>query len=140
MDRYLERGASWTALAYGPGFALLGFLAELLTGATHTVAWVIVGLGLAAITAPWVYARRRFLTVRVTGDALWQGRERLPLTDIAEVTDVGAPTGARVLGGGWTTPNKYEALPIRLTDGTVVLAWAKDVEALRTALRQARTA
>ncbi|NIH85870.1 hypothetical protein [Amycolatopsis granulosa] len=140
MTRYLERGASWSALAYGSGFAVLGYLAELFTGTTHAIAWVFVGLGLAAITAPWIYARRRFLTVEVTGSFLCQGREQLPLADIAEVTDVGAPTGARVLGGGWSVPNKYDALPLRLTDGTVVLAWAKDVGALKTALQGARAA
>jgi len=140
VTRYLERGASWTALAYGPGFALLGYLAELLTGRAHTVAWALVGVGLAAITAPWIHARRRFLTVQVTDDSLWQGREALPLTEIAEVDDVGAPTGARVLGGGWSVPNKYDTLPVRLTDDSVVLAWARDVAALRTALREARAA
>lgn len=133
--RYLESGATWTALLYGPVFALAGYLAELATGATHTIAWVLVGLGLAAITAPWVHARRRFLTVKVTNTELWEGRESLPLTEIAETTDVGAPTGARVLGGGWSTPRKHEELPIRLNDGTVVLAWAKDVQALRAAIK-----
>jgi len=132
--RYLERGAKWTALLYGPLFAVLGYLAELATGSTHTVAWIIVGLGLAVITAPWIYARRRFLTVKVTSTELWAGRESLPLSRIAQVEDVGAPTGARVLGGGWGTPRKYDELPIRLDDDTVVLAWAKDVRALRTAL------
>ncbi|GHF72573.1 hypothetical protein FHX82_000675 [Amycolatopsis bartoniae] len=134
--RFLEYGAKWTALLYGPLFALAGYLAELATGATHAVAWVLVGLGLAAITAPWVHARRRFLTVRVTDTELWQGRESLPLTDIAETRDVGTPAGARVLGGGWSTPRKYDELPLRLTDGTVVLAWAKDTEALRAALER----
>ncbi|NKQ58388.1 DUF3093 family protein [Amycolatopsis sp. K13G38] len=132
--RYLERGATWTALLYGPLFAVLGYLAELVTGATHTVAWILVGLGLAVITAPWIYARRRFLTVKVTSTELWEGRESVPLSKITQVDDVGAPTGARVLGGGWSTPRKYDELPIRLDDDTVVLAWAKDVEALRTAL------
>lgn len=135
--RYLEPGAKWTALCYGPVFAVLGYLAELATGTTHTIAWVLVGLGLATITAPWIHARRRFLTVRVTDTELWEGRESLPLTDIAETADVGAPTAARVLGGGWSTPNKYEELPIRLKDGTVVLAWAKDVHALRAAIEGA---
>lgn len=135
--RYLESGAKWTALLYGPVFALAGYLAELVTGTTHAIAWVLVGLGLAAITAPWVHARRRFLTVQVTNTELWEGRESLPLTEIAETTDVGAPTGARVLGGGWSTPRKYEELPIRLNDGTVVLAWAKDVQALRAAIEGA---
>lgn len=135
--RYVEPGAKWTALWYGPLFALLGYLVELATGTTHTVAWVLVGLGLAAITAPWIHARRRFLTVRVTGTELWEGRESLPLADIAETADVGTPTGARVLGGGWSTPRKYDELPIRLKDGTVVLAWAKDVHALRAAIEGA---
>ncbi|TNC28566.1 DUF3093 family protein [Amycolatopsis alkalitolerans] len=135
--RYFEPGAKWTALLYGPLFAVLGYLAELATGTTHTVAWILVGLGLAAITAPWIHARRRFLTVRVTGTELWEGRESLPLSEIAETTDVGAPAGARVLGGGWSTPRKFDELPIRLTDGTVVVAWAKDVQALRAALERA---
>ncbi|KAA9164861.1 DUF3093 family protein [Amycolatopsis acidicola] len=134
--RFVEYGAKWTALLYGPLFAVAGYLVELATGATHTVAWVLVGLGLAAITAPWIQARRRFLTVRVTTTELVQGRESLPLKEIAEVDDVGAPTGARVLGGGWSAPRKYDELPIRLDDDSVVLAWARDVTALRAALKQ----
>ncbi|TVT48823.1 hypothetical protein FNH05_17545 [Amycolatopsis rhizosphaerae] len=136
--RYLEYGAKWRALSYGPLFALAGLLVELATGRPHTVAWVLVALGLAVITAPWVQARRRFLTVRVTGTDLWQGREQVPLGQIAEVTDVGAPAGARVLGGGWSAPRQYDELPLRLTDGTVVIAWAKDVPALRAALTAAQ--
>jgi hypothetical protein len=72
--------------------------------------------------------------VRVTRGALWQGREQLAVSRIAVVTDLGAPVGARVLGGGWTVPRKYDELPLRLDDGTVVLAWARDGEALRSAL------
>jgi hypothetical protein len=134
--RYVEYGAKWRALLYGPLFALFGFLVELATGQTHVFAWIIVALGLAAITAPWVHARRRFLTVKVTDTELWQGRESLPLAEIAETTDVGAPTGARVLGGGWGTPRKYEELPLRLIDDSVVLAWARDVTALRAAIER----
>ncbi|HJQ45404.1 MAG TPA: hypothetical protein VJ870_03625 [Amycolatopsis sp.] len=132
--RYVEHGARWSAVFYGPLFALLGYFAELATGSPHTVAWVLVGLGLAVITAPWIYARRQFLTVKVTATELWEGREMVPLSQIRQVDDVGAPAGARVLGGGWSTPRKYDELPIRLDDDTVVLAWARDVEALRTAL------
>jgi len=135
--RYVEYGAKWWALLYGPLFALLGYLAELATGSTHTVAWILVGLGLVAITAPWIYARRRFLTVKVTATELWAGQEAVPLATIAQVEDVGVPAGARVLGGGWSTPRKYDELPIRLDDDTVVLAWARDVQALRTALAAA---
>ncbi|HKN53235.1 MAG TPA: hypothetical protein VJX66_12070 [Amycolatopsis sp.] len=132
---YHESGVSWIALLWAPLFALIGALAELVTGGpVHVVGWVIVALGLFAITTPWVYARRRYLSMEVTQRELRQGREKVPAERIAEVTDVGAPVGARVLGGGWTVPRKYDSLPIRLDDGTVVLAWARDVEALRDAL------
>lgn len=134
---YREHGARWVAVFFGPLFALLGYLTELLSrGPVHGVEWLLVGLGLAAITAPWVQARRRLLGVKLTGSTLWQGREALPVSKIADVTEeVGAPAGAHVLGGGWTVPRKYQELPIKLRDGTVVLGWAKDAEALRVALR-----
>jgi hypothetical protein len=132
---YTEPGASWSVLLYGPGFAVLGAVAELVMGGpVHGIAWVLTGLGLAAITAPWAHARRRFLSVRVTGTSLWQGREELSLERVAAVTDVGAPAGARVLGGGWSTPRKFDEVPIRLDDGTVVLAWARDGRALCDAI------
>ncbi|MBB4686596.1 hypothetical protein [Amycolatopsis jiangsuensis] len=137
MDRtlYSEPGVRWTALVWGPLFAVLGALAELATGGpVHVVGWVLVGVGLAALTLPWVYARRRFLSLAVTTHGLRQGRENVPAARIAEVADVGAPAGAKVLGGGWAVPRKYDELPVQLDDGTVVLAWARDVESLRTAL------
>ncbi|WP_410561850.1 hypothetical protein [Amycolatopsis sp. cmx-4-61] len=135
MRLYAESGVSWGAIGWGPVFALVGALAELVTGGpVHVVGWLLVGLGLCVLTMPWVYARRRFLSLEVTSEQLRQGREKVPAAQIASVTDVGAPVGARVLGGGWSVPRKYDELPVRLADGTVVLAWAKDVEALRDAL------
>lgn len=135
---YDEPGSGAAPLLWGPGFALAGYLFELATGArTHALAWVLIGLVLLVMTAVWVYARRRFLAVRVTGRTLWQGREQLAVTSIGEFDDVGAPAGARVLGGGWSVPRKYHSLPLRLDDGTVVLAWARDPERLRSALREA---
>ncbi|WP_406640360.1 hypothetical protein [Amycolatopsis sp. WGS_07] len=132
---YSEPGVGWSALVWGPLFALLGALAELATGGpTHVVGWVLIGAALCGLTLPWVYARRRFLSLEVTTEGLRQGRETLAAERIASVTDVGAPVGARVLGGGWSVPRKYDEVPVELDDGTVVLAWARDVEALRTAL------
>ncbi|WP_290054525.1 hypothetical protein [Amycolatopsis solani] len=132
---YAESGVSWGAVLWGPVFAVAGALFELVTGGpVHVVGWLLVGAGLCVITAPWVYARRRFLSLEVTTKQLRQGREQVPADQLASVTDVGAPVGARVLGGGWSVPRKYDSLPVELADGTVVLAWAKDVEALRDAL------
>ncbi|RJQ84074.1 hypothetical protein [Amycolatopsis panacis] len=134
---YAEPGVRWTALVWGPLFALLGAVAELATGGrVHVIGWVLIGFALAALTLPWVFARRRFLSLAVTTQGLRQGREHLPVARIAEVADVGAPVGAKVLGGGWAVPRKYDELPVKLDDGTVVLAWARDVESLRAALAE----
>ncbi|WP_116041698.1 hypothetical protein [Amycolatopsis palatopharyngis] len=136
---YREPGSGLAPLLWGPIFALVGFLSEVvLGGPTHPVPWTLIGLALLAMTALWVYARRRFLAVRLTPSTLWQGREPLPVRRIVEVDDVGAPVGATVLGGGWTVPRKYDELPLRLDDDSVVVAWAKDVEALRAALHETR--
>jgi hypothetical protein len=132
---YREPGVRWSAVLWAPGFALFGYLTELVTGGPqHVLGWILVAIGLFALTVPWVYARRKFLSVRVTRDTLWQGREALAVRRIVALTEVGAPIGARVLGGGWTVPRKYDELPLKLADGTVVLAWARDVVALQSAL------
>lgn len=133
--RYQEPGSTWWPVAWGPIFAGVGAGVEALSGPVHAAAWLLVGLGLAVAAAVWVQARRRVCSVRLTTYALHQGRETLPVERIAEVDDVGAPVGARVLGGGWTVPKRFTEVPLRLRDKSVVLAWAKDPDALRVALR-----
>ncbi|MEV7553766.1 hypothetical protein AB0N89_29470 [Amycolatopsis sp. NPDC089917] len=131
-----EPGVGWTALLWAPLFALAGLLAELATGGpVHWLAWILVAVGLVAITVPWVYARRRYLSLEVTPDGYRQGRETLEAARITEVLeDEGTPVGARVLGGGWTIPKKHGAVGLKLDDGVYVRAWAKDPDALREAL------
>lgn len=157
--RYEEPAASWWALLFGPGFAVAGILFEVLTpGPVLYPVWLIAGFALTGFTAMWVYARKRFAVVRLTSDLLRQGEETLPVDRISaiadeqdeedEAVDVGesadgaagttgiVPRASRVLGGGLAAPRKYDELPLRLDDGTVVLAWARDGQALRTALRE----
>ncbi|KZB81898.1 hypothetical protein [Amycolatopsis regifaucium] len=133
---YGEPGVGWTALLWAPLFALAGLLAELATGGpVHWPAWLLVAAGLVLITVPWVYARRRYLSLEVTADGYRQGRETLAAARIAEVLeDEEAPVGSRVLGGGWTIPKKHGEVPLKLDDGVFVRAWAKDPGALREAL------
>jgi hypothetical protein len=131
---YAEQGSTWWPLLWGPAFAGIGAGVEATTGPVHTVAWLIVGIVLFGGAVLWVNARRKIYRVELTPTLLRQGRETLDTTTISKVTDVGAATGARVLGGGWTTPRKTTELPIRLDDDTVVLAWARDDEALKAAL------
>lgn len=132
---YSEPGSSWWPVLWGPVFALLGFGIEALSpGPLNTVLWVLVGIALAGAAAIWVHGRRRLVSVRLTPDALVQGREELEVSRIAAVTEVGAPVGARVLGGSWTVPKGTGEVPVRLDPDEVVLAWAKDPQALSAAL------
>jgi hypothetical protein len=132
---YAEPGSTWWPLLWGPAFALIGAGVEALSGPVHGLDWLIVGVLLFGIALLWVQARRRVCSVVLTSNALHQGREPLPTKEIAQVDDVGPPVGARVLGGGWTVPKKFTEVPLRLADDTVVLAWARDPDALRAAIR-----
>jgi hypothetical protein len=131
---YAEPGSTRWPLLWGPLFAAIGAGLEVVTGPVHTVAWLIIAIALFGGAALWVNARRKFYKVELTPTQLTQGRETIETKTISAITDVGAPTGARVLGGGWTTPRKTTEVPVRLDDDSVVLAWALDGEALRDAL------
>lgn len=131
---YAEPGASWWPLLWGPGFAVLGFTAEALTGAVRPAQWFLIGLVLLLPTTLWVQGRRRVYAVRLTPTTLHQGREELSTRDIAAAEGVEPRAGARVLGGGWALPRGTEPVSLRLTDGTVVTAWARDPDALRAAV------
>jgi len=133
---FAERGASLWPLLWGPLFAGVGALLEVTTGAVHWIQWFVVAVALLGCAAVWVSARRKVYLVRLTTAALTQGRESLEVDRIAAVTDVGAPAGARVLGGGWAVPRKTTEIPVRLANGSVVLAWARDDDGLRDALRR----
>ena len=134
-DRYAEPGSSWWPVLWGPVFALAGGIVEATTGPVHLIAWIVVGVALAGAAALWVRARRQVCSVRLTSEVLHQGREELAVARIAEIEDVGPPLGARVLGGGWSVPKRFTEVPLKLRDGSVVLAWARDPDALRGALR-----
>lgn len=131
---FAEPGSTWWPVLWGPAFAVAGAGVEAIGGRVHWVAWLVVGPVLAAAAAGWVRGRRRLLSVRLTDSALTQGTETLAVQRIAEVVPDEAPAGARVLGGGWAVPRKFTDVPVRLDDGSVVLAWARDGDTLRTAL------
>lgn len=133
---YRESGSSWWPLLWGPAFAVVGYLVELITGPASVTLWAIVGLGLTLGAVLWVYGRVKTGSVLLTAEEVQFGREKLPVAMIEACRDVGAPTGARVLGGGWSVPKGTTAVPLRLLDGAVVLGWARDPEALLAGLRR----
>lgn len=138
---YEEPGASWWALSFGPAFGLVGVGIELLTtGPVFWWLWAGVAAVLFGFSLLWVYARRSFCVIRLTEKSLRQGQEELAVEEIAEVVDAGDevwPTAGRVLGGSIGVPRKYDEVPLRLRDGSTVVAWARDGETMRAALREA---
>ena len=133
---FAEQGSSWWPVLWGPLFAAIGAGVEATTGPVHWLPWFVVGVGLFGVATVWVSARRKVYLVRLTTGTLTQGREHLATSRIAAITDVGTPTGAKILGGGWTAPRRTTEIPVRLDDGKVVLAWARDYDGLRDALRR----
>jgi hypothetical protein len=134
---FAEPGSTWWPVAWGPIFAAVGALVELTTGPVHTLGWVLVALVFAGAGAIWANGRRRVCSVELTPETLRQGQETLAVEQIAAADEeVGTSVAARVLGGGWAVPRKFESVPVKLQDGTVVVAWARDGEALRAALRE----
>jgi hypothetical protein len=131
--RYAEPGSSFWPVLWAPGFALLGLGVEALSGSVHWLGWTLAALVLAGVWALWVAARRRLRSVCLTDDTLRLGEEELPVASIAAV-EADEPEAAKVLGGGWTTPKGTGAVPLRLHDGGVVLAWARRPDELRAAL------
>lgn len=136
-ELYAEPGASWWGLLFGPVFAGIGIGLELLMGGpVFWGLWITVVIVLGLFSLLWVYARRRYAQVRVTAQTLTQGSEKLAVEKIKQVSDsTEEPLGVKVLGGGQGVPRKYGAVTLRLTDGTRVVAWARDGDALRAALR-----
>jgi len=133
-ELYHEPGSTWWPVLWGPVFAAAGAAVEATTGPVHGLAWLLVGIGLMVAAVVWVSARRKVCSVQLTPKTLRQGREMLDVRRIAQVEDVGVPMGARVLGGGLSVPRTFTGVPLKLDDGTTVLAWARDGEALSGAL------
>lgn len=135
-ERYREPGSSWWLLAWGPGLAAFGLLFEVLAGGpVHLLSWLVLAAAAVVTAAVPVNARRRLVTVRVTRAAVQFGQETLPLADLAEVDDVGAPVGAQVLGGFVAAPGRTQEVPLRLVDGRTVIGWSRDPDRLREVLR-----
>ena len=131
---YHEPGSTWWPVLWGPAFSAAGAGIEAASGPVHGLAWLLVGLGLMVVAVVWVSARRKVCSVWLTPETLRQGRETVDVRRIARIEDAGVQMGARVLGGGLAVPRKFTGVPLQLDDGSTVLAWARDGEALSGAL------
>ncbi|MEU8896645.1 hypothetical protein [Nocardia sp. NPDC048505] len=142
---FAEPGARWRTVAYGPALCVVILLLELVTGSpVHWFALLFCAGLIALFVALQVVAGRRHVSVELTGATLRSGAETLARADIAEVLPPRADArieedweSARALGELSGVPRRRTGIGLRLRDGSVVQAWARDHRGLRAALTAA---
>lgn len=143
---FLEEGARWRTVAYGPVFCVIALVIELATGpVVHWFALTLFAAILAGIVSVQVAAARRHVSVLLTDSLLRQGAEEVPLDEIDEVLPEADPyadepqpwESARSLGELSAVPRRRTGIGLRLRDGSLAQAWARDDEGLRAALTAA---
>lgn len=142
---FTEPGARWRAVTYGPILCLAILALELVTGgAVHWFALLFCAALIAGFVALQVVAGKRHVSVELTTETLRSGTESLPLSSIAEVLperdedswDDEEWESARALGELTGVPRRRTGIGLRLADGSLVQAWARDHKGLRGALTE----
>jgi hypothetical protein len=138
---FAEPGGRWRSVAYGPLLCLAVLVLDLVRGGgVHWITLTIFAVVLAAIVWWQVVAARTHVSVELTAFGLRNGTERVPMSQIAELLDepqLGREQPwetARVLGELADVPRRRRPVGLRLADGALVRAWARDDEGLRAAL------
>lgn len=140
---FAEPGARWRSVAYGPLLCLIILILEVLTSAyVHWFALIFCAVLIAGFVVLQVIAGQRHVSVELTDTALREGTETLPLALIDAVLperdeeswDDEDWESARSLGELSGVPRRRKGIGLRLVDGDLVQAWAKDHRGLRAAL------
>ncbi|AOW94915.1 hypothetical protein BFN03_12630 [Rhodococcus sp. WMMA185] len=130
-------------VAFGPIFCLIALVVELLTGpVVHWFALPLFAALLSGFISVQVVAARRHASVELTSSTLRQGTEDLPITEIVKIMPPADPEArdhqpwetARSLGELSAVPRRRSGIGLRLNNGALVQAWAKDDEGLREQL------
>lgn len=142
---FSEPGARWRTIAYGPALCGLILVLEVLRGgAIHWFGLVFCAVLLGGFVWLQVLAGRRHISVELTETHLRAGTEVLPLRNIAavlpEVDDESWDDvdwqSARALGELTGVPRRRTGIGLKLRDGGLVQAWARDHRTLRAELTE----
>ncbi|WP_051406983.1 hypothetical protein [Nocardia sp. CNY236] len=143
---FSEPGARWRAVAYGPILCAVVLVLEFGTGeSVHWFALAFCAVLIAGFVALQVVAGKRHVSVELTPTTLRSGTESIAVTAIAQVLPErdekfrGALEweSAPALGELTGVPRRRTGIGLRLVDGALVQAWAKDHKSLRAALATA---
>ncbi len=141
---FAEPGARWRSVAYGPLLCLIVLILELVVGhgPVHWFALVFCAALLAGFVSLQVVAGKRHVSIELTQVQLRQGAETVPLRDIEAVFpepdennwDDEDWESARALGELHGVPRRRKGVGLKLRDGRLVQAWARDHKTLRAQL------
>ncbi|MYR08508.1 DUF3093 domain-containing protein [Gordonia sp. SID5947] len=144
---FSEPGGSWWVVAIGP--VLIGAVLALEIAGPGQVHWpvmMIFAVILVGFSVVQVHAARTHVSVRLTEATLQQGTRTLPLTDIAKIyPENNGPEhqtweSARALGELPAVPRRRKGVGVKLVDGGIAQAWARDVGRFRDELTVAHQA
>ncbi|MBY8855580.1 hypothetical protein K7711_03745 [Nocardia sp. CA2R105] len=145
--RFAEPGARWRAVAYGPLICLIVLILELVLGhgPVHWFGLLFCAALLAGFVSLQVVAGKRHVSVELTGTSLREGAETLELERIATVFPEHDEESwededwqsARALGELAGVPRRRKGIGLKLRDGGLVQAWARDHRRLREELTAA---
>ncbi|QLY32280.1 hypothetical protein [Nocardia huaxiensis] len=140
---FSEPGARWRTIAYGPALCAIILILEIVRGGDiHWFGLVFCAALLGGFVWLQVLAGRRHISVELTPEHLRQGAETLSLSKIAAVLpevdeeswDDEPWESARALGELTGVPRRRKGIGLKLKNGDLVQAWARDHRTLRAEL------
>lgn len=143
---FYEPGGSWWVVAIGP--VLIGAVLAMEISGPGQVHWpvlIIFGLIIIGFSVVQVIAARRHVSVELTELTLRQGVRIIALD---EIDTIYPRTTARRQGLGERScpgrtsrcPRRRRGVGLKLADGSLAQAWARDVQRFRRELTEAHTA
>ncbi|GAA4664219.1 DUF3093 domain-containing protein [Gordonia humi] len=143
---YEEGGSRWIILI-GPVMLALTFGLEIAGGGRiHWEVLLIFGVILIGFSIMQVVAARRHVSMRLTDQTLRQGTKIIDLDDIVVVYPENNSSehreweSAPALGELHAVPRRRKGVGVKLSNGRLAQAWARDVDRFRTELTEAHLA
>ncbi|MGC4934360.1 hypothetical protein ACLQ3C_11835 [Gordonia sp. DT30] len=144
---FYEPGGSWWVTAIGP-ILVAAVLAMEISGPGQVHWWVIgfFGLIVTGFSTIQVIAARRHVSVELTELTLKQGARIIALDEIDTIyPENNGPDhrdwqSASALGELAGVPRRRRGVGVKLADGSLAQAWARDVGRFRSELTEAHTA
>lgn len=144
---FYEPGGSWWVVAIGP--ILIGAVLAMEIAGPGQVHWPVIGffgLIIVGFSIVQVVAARRHVTVELTEQTLQQGTRIISLAAIDTIyPENNGPEpreweSARALGELHGVPRRRRGIGVKLANGALAQAWARDVQRFRRELTEAHTA